>query len=429
MEKEKSRFVSLAFDKVNIFCSFVLCMLLFICSPYYSIIFRGIFWWASLAWGLCIFVYHAAVKKDVPWKNPYFIIALVFNFAINLTCLINGAFGRFGLGYLFNAFFALACFLPFDHEKETLKKAFPIAVAGACLYSIIDMATFASTGASFSFRATRPDGIWGNPNGAGMFVAVVFMFLFYIALNTTKLKYRILIGLATIILLMELMLSGCRNAILGLVVAIAVIIFCYVIRCFATGTVYQKKLLGIILGIFLILVLIFCFSPMGKEVFSKVFAGGTSGRTPLWKAGLHYATKHLLFGDNQNEVMKKAGEASCEIGFSKEEALSIASYSAEASVHNCFIHVVMVGGLISLIPYELLVIAFYVKGFKCLRYIKSMDVDEFHSCVFYAALFTLVLFMAFFESFVTSINVVPVSYYFAYGVGINTFDRIEKKYR
>lgn len=428
MENNKNRFVFLAFDNVNIFCSFVLCMLLFICSPYYSIIFRGIFWWLSLAWGLGIFIYHATVKKDVPWKEPSFIIALVFHLAINLTCLINGAFGRYGLGYMFNAFFAFACFLPFENEDKALKKAFPIAVAGACLYSIVDMVTFASTGASFSFRATRPEGIWGNPNGAGMFVAVALMFLFYLALNITKLKYKILLGVATLVLLMEMMLSGCRNAILGLAVTAVVVAFCYIIRCYATGTVQQKKLLSIILVALMIVLLVFCFSPVGRKTFDKVFAGGTSGRDIHWQAGLHYASKHLLFGSNQIEMMQKASEASEEIGFSEKEQQYVAGSSGESTVHNCFIHILMAGGLVSLIPYILLVIMFYVKGFSYMRFIKSMDLEEFHSCMFYATLFTLVLFMSCFESFVTSINVVPVAYYFAYGFGIKTFDRIEKKY-
>ncbi len=429
MEKSKNRFVALAFDKVDIYCSFVICMLLFICSPHYNIIFRGIFWWLSMAWGLCIFVYHAAFKKDVPWKNPFFLIAFVYSLAINLTCLAHGAFARYGLGYLFNAFFLLACFFPFEHEKETLKKAFPIAIASSCLYSIIDMIIFARTGQSFSFRETRHFGIWGNPNSAGMFVSSVLMFAFYLFLNTAKLKYKLLLIISAIILMMELLLTGCRSALLGLVVAVAVIFFCYCARCYATGTVHQKKLLSIILVILLICVVIFCMSPIGKKVFNKVISSGTSGRTPIWQAGLHYAPKHLLFGDNQVEIMKKAGEATVEIGFSESEIASISAMDPDASFHNGFIHTLLVGGLFTFIPYVLLILSFYVEGFKCLVKIKKMDIEEFNVCVFYASLFSLILFITLFESVVSFLSVVPVAYYFAYALGTKTFSEIEKKYR
>lgn len=417
---------------IGLFISFI---------PWLSIIIRGAIWWSVCLWGLSIVVYNIK-NKNFPTRNWFFWLAVFFVLALLATSIFNGAFLRFGLGYVLVGTFFLSCFLPNDFSSYSAR-LYKILISimlvcisiSLCFYIlyICKVSFFKSLSVLLEIEEGRWNGLFHNSNRVGWVDELAILFSLLLIILKPSRKWVLLSVLTVLLACVELYLSNCRNAIISLAFAIGALIVCYFVFYYKFQDEKVKKLSrNIIIGFFIILIiacLIIFFGPLKQKFVTYFrFESGLSSREVLWDSGFAVAKNHLLFGDNQLEMMKHASEYAAESINDSELLFYIYDMDPEAGVHNSYLQVFMIGGLLTALPFWSFGIIFYIIGIIVV--IKRKKVDSFaaQQILNFVPIFSMFWFFNFFESnAISSLTIFTLLYYFSLTKGILEFQKILKK--
>lgn len=121
-----------------------------------------------------------------------------------------------------------------------------------------------------------------NPNNLGAYSILIFFIVIMILISTTKLKYRIFYGICSLLLLINIMFSQSRNALIVLVIG-----------AFIIAILYDKRFL--ILS--LIFPLIFFIIPAIRARIFQIFdMSQNSSRFNIWKTSILMIKDHPILG-------------------------------------------------------------------------------------------------------------------------------------
>lgn len=423
------------------FIWFTICSQILFFPHYFNIAVRATPWWISCVWGLGIVLYHGFVLKDLPWNRKFFILAFFYIFAVCFTCLINGAFLRFGFGYILNSLFFLICFIQSKDDKKLITNIAKTYIVIALTFTIINYIFYLVNTINPNlpeaisrigrFDRTRVSGIMGNANVTGLYDAIAIILSVFLFLTTKEKKWKIISIIAFFLITIEMMITGSRSAIFGCALALIAFIVCYFIFSLKFDTPKKKKniiILPIIVAIVFLCLIIFVFVSLSVNDDNEniILRTGTSGRTDFWKAGLHYSKSHLLFGTNQLTMMQDVALKSGEIGFTQDKIDYIYDFDNESGMHNSYMQILLVGGLFAAIPFYLLIIGFYYLGIKTIIKRKKVTKEVAILIELLVPMFTFLVFINMFETnAVASITSMTACFYFSLAKGSSLFEKVK----
>lgn len=428
-------------ENVSLYIQFSLIGFLISFIPWLSIVIRGAIWWSVCLWGVVIVIY-SIVNKKFPTKNWFFGLSAFFVLALLLTCAFNGAFLRFGLGYVIVGSFFMICFLPNDFSTysdrfyKILISILLVLISVSVFFYILyvnSVSFFKPISIFLKIEEGRWNGLFYNSNRVGWIDEIAILFSILLLISKPSRKWAT-ISISTVVLAcVDLYISNCRNAIISLAFSFGALIVCYFIFYSKFQDKKSKRFIrNIVIGflvVFIIACLLIFLGPLKQKIANYFrIESGLSSREILWDSGFSVAKNNLFFGDNQLEMMQHASEYA-EESITDSDLLSfISEMDTEAGVHNSYLQVLMIGGLVTALPFWTLGIVFYILGVMVVFHQKKVDILEAKQIMVYVPIFSMFWLFNFFESnAISSLTIFTLLYYFSLTKGALLFMKILKK--